>query len=120
MKNALRTFLTAGNLVLALAVATPSFGGGVSDTNLAPLQAHTVNMSYHTAVVYYTILANGDYQVITTIGPNAEVNGLTSQHRVTIQSGQSYELSLDSGVAGTPANAIRFTANGDKLLVASR
>lgn len=120
MKNTIRNTIIAANLAFAMGTASQVFANDTADVDLQPLQAHTVSMQEYTAVVYYTVQDNGDYQIVTTFGPNIDVEGEMSQHRVTVKPGHSYELSMDSGIAGNPANVIRFTADDKALIVASR
>ncbi|MBX2880964.1 MAG: hypothetical protein KTR32_13565, partial [Granulosicoccus sp.] len=89
------------------------------DAQLQPLQAHTVSLENYTAVVYYTVLDNGDFQIVATVGPNAGFDGAMSQHMTTMKPGQSYNWTLDTGIAGQPATAMTFTADFNKLIIAS-
>ena len=44
---------------------------------------------------------NGDYQIVTIIGPNVGVPGNAREHRVTLSAGQSWSLDVDNGEATT-------------------
>ena len=121
MNSIIRKLIAGGCLFLTLAAfAEISTNDGKQITRLEPLQAHTVNLTDHTAVVYYSILDNGDLHVVTTVGPNEGVPGTATQHRRTITTGQAYDLYLDTGVYGKPANVITLSANEEWLFVASR
>lgn len=117
MKNAIRNMLLTANLIFTFLVATPA--AAENGRGMQPLQAHTITMTDYTAVVYYTRNDKNDYQIVTTVGPNIGVNGETVQHRVTIKPGQSYELSMNSGLAGNAINVIQFTACDDGLITAN-
>lgn len=116
MKNFISSIAIAAALVSSSAsVAEVSAKG--SEIKLKPMHAHTIGLTDHTAVVYYVVQENGDYQIITTVGPNVGVAGNASRHRVTMSDGQSWSLGMDNGETAT---AITFSTNGESLFVASR
>jgi hypothetical protein len=101
--------------------ATALTANTMSTTNvdqIKPLEAHITHLEDYTAVVYYTVLPNGDYEVITTTAPNENVAGLSTQHRMTISIDQSYTLVLDQGPASSGVSATTITAMPDVLRIA--
>lgn len=62
---------------------------------VAPLQARTISMGDYTAVVYYTEMTNGNYNVVTTVGPNSGINGSITQHSIELSPGQHYTFKID-------------------------
>jgi len=71
-----------------LVLATSIFAtNAIADNNrrLKPLQAHTISMPNHTAVIYYTVLKNGDIEVVSTLTANAPNIGVTSQQRANFR-----------------------------------
>lgn len=117
MKASIRNIILASTLALALAGAAQAVE--IVPDNLSPLQAHTVKMQEYTAVVYFTVLANGNFQVITTAGPNAGVEGEMIQRVETVKPGETVIYSLHTA-EGKPATEFQFTAGPERLLVASR
>lgn len=113
---AIATTLAISTLAIS-ALAVAQFSSNGDKIALTPLQAHTVSMSDYTAVVYYTILENGHYKVVTTVGPNAGVQGQSNQHQVTLAAGQLWSLDIADG---DTTEQISFSAEGDQLLIASR
>lgn len=118
MNTRIKSLITTA--ALALTLSHSAAVSAASDTRLQPLQAHTVSLENHTAVVYYTKLDNGDFRVNATVGPNLGTVGLISQHKVIVKPGQSYTWSLETEVAKAPAVIIQMTADDNKLVVASR
>jgi len=121
----IRRSLNLNALALAgcLLASTSTIAGEafmLQDVALQPLQAHTINTGAYTAVVYYTVNGENEYDVVTTIAPNVGVSAITTQHRARITQGQSYEVALDSGVYGVEARLFSFTAKTDALVVATR
>lgn len=105
----------------ALAVGTTIAANlPVQDDGLSPLQAHTVNMEDYTAVVYYTQNDNDSFQVITTVGPNIDIDGQITRHQTVVRPGDNYVFSLDNGVAGSAATKIDFSSENGKLIVVSQ
>ncbi len=114
------------SIVKSLAIASAFvFTNAASAENnlfnlLKPLQGHIINMENFTAAVYYTVLSNGKYEVITTIGPNENVVGATTQHVVTMDIGQSYSFSFDQGSTQYAKTTINFKSTVNELRVASK
>ncbi len=85
---------------------------------LVPMQAHTVAMDGYTAVVYYTVLSNGDFQVVTSAGPDAGVEGEMIQRIEIVDPGQTVHYTLHT--AAGKSTQFQFTAGDGALVVASR
>ncbi len=116
----MKKWISSLALSAALVTSTMSYAGIVAndaEIELAPLQAHTVEVADHTAVVYYVTLDNGDYEIVTTIGPNVGVAGRATQHRIVLSAGQSWSLDIDNGQS---TRVISVSAVSDALIVASR
>lgn len=104
--------VTAGSTIAATV--------SISPTDLSPLHAHTVNLEDYTAVVYYTENYNDSFQVITTVGPNVDINGQITRHKAVVRSGDNYVFSLDNGVPGSSATTIDITAEDGQLKVVTK
>lgn len=119
MKTAIKNIVLSAALALTTTTlsAAPQIAE-ISSKTLQPMQAHTISMQDYTTVVYYTVLANGDFQVVTSTGPNAGVDGEMTHNSVTVESGASLVYSLQTA-AGKPSVDIRFAANENRLVVAS-
>jgi len=119
MKAIIRNSIVAANLILAVGLFSPALAEDRVSVELKPMQAHTVTLENYTAVVYYTVMTNGQFQVTTTIGPNVGYEGAMTQQQAVIKPGQSFSMSMNTGVQGEPATAIRFSAESNTLVVAS-
>ncbi|MBX2884625.1 MAG: hypothetical protein KTR32_32020 [Granulosicoccus sp.] len=99
MKTQIRSIAIAFALTLAgtAQAGTQSIDIDAAVQQIAPMQAHTMNLGDYTAVVYYTELANGNFNVITTVGPNVGIAGSITQHQVELSPGQQYSLNVDQG-----------------------
>jgi len=111
-----------GSIALSAVLATSAMSlAGITangaQIELDPMQAHTVDLSDHTAVVYYVAMNNGDYEVVTTVAPNPGVVGNATQHRVVLSPGQSWSLDLDNGES---SRVISVSVDSNSLMVASR
>ncbi|MBX2878929.1 MAG: hypothetical protein KTR32_03300 [Granulosicoccus sp.] len=116
MKAAIRNIALA-TAFFASTLTAAEFATNGDAHSLDPLQAHTIAMADYTAVVYYTLDNQGDYQIVTTVGPNPGVNGQASQHQISLSQGQSWSLDLDSG---SDTGVINFSVQNGALVLASR
>ncbi len=103
----------------SLAIAANTYAVELIPAELQPMQAHTIALEDYTAVVYYTVLDNGDFQVVTSAGPNPGVQGEAMQHIETVKPGTSMIYKLVT-TADTPATEIQFNALKQSLIVAGR
>ena len=94
----------------ATATITASAVLAADAQTLIPLQAQVSHLPGHTAVGYYTVLADGRYEVVTTIAPDAGTAGVATRHRVQLAVGQAFSFELDQGNGVAPGTAISFTA----------
>lgn len=120
MKTAIRNIiLSTSFMVAASAQAAAPHTAEIDSQMLQPMQAHTIALDGYTAVVYYTVLANGDYQIVTSTGPNPGVEGEMTQNSVTVAAGEWLIYSLQTAPGSAPVD-IRFAAMDQALIVASR
>lgn len=118
MKNHARNTAIALGFLFSSSLIADQISNAV-DTNIAPLQAQTVQLQDHTAVIYYVVQNSGAYEVITTIGPNVGIETAGTQHRATLAIGQTYSLQLSQGNNLAPVTGITITAEPDSLRVAT-
>ncbi|MBX2881032.1 MAG: hypothetical protein KTR32_13905 [Granulosicoccus sp.] len=90
------------NAALAIVLFTSAIALGEMAANrtqvpLKELEAHTFELSGQTAVVYFVELDEGNYQVVTTVGPNVGTVGKISQHKVSLSDNESWSLDVRSG-----------------------
>ena len=104
-------------VLAASAMSFAAITANGADIELKPMQAHTVALTDHTAVVYYVMKDNGEYEVVATVAPNTGVDGNATQHRVTLYPGQTWSLDLDNGDS---SRVISVSVASDSLLVATR
>ncbi|MBX2884775.1 MAG: hypothetical protein KTR32_32770, partial [Granulosicoccus sp.] len=90
MLNSIRQMTAAAALTFACAAGAEVQSIDIADVvaQVAPMQAHTINMGDYTAVVFYTEMDNGNYNVVTTIGPNIGTDGSITQHDIEMSPGQ--------------------------------
>lgn len=93
------TFVPAQGVTTFSGAGIPSVDIDATVKKIAPMQAHRVNLGNHTAVIYYTKLEDGDFNVVTTIGPNIGVEGSITQHQLELSPGQQYSINVDQGAA---------------------
>lgn len=98
--------------LIATAVLTLSASSALAADayQLVPLQAHVTHFNEHTSVAYYTVNADGSYEVVTTVSPDAGIAGVSSRQRVRLTVGQTYTLELDQGYGNSSATAISIAA----------
>lgn len=106
----------------AVVLGVTAFGVGTSRAEnviqVEPLQAHVTQLRDYTAVVYYTILNNGDYEIVATYGSNSRPFG-SAQHRLTLPVGQSASFALGQEGTGTaPASTVKVTALPTTITIA--
>lgn len=116
MKSAIRNIALASAL-LATSLSAAEFSTNGDTDSLAPLDGYTLVMENYTAVIYYTVDGNGDYEIVTTVGPNLGVKGHDMQYRNSLSQGQSWSVDLDSGSDG---GTIKISVQNDTLILASR
>jgi hypothetical protein len=110
------------NIALATALLSSAiaYGEMAAESNQAPLnemQAHTIDLSGHTAVVYFVELDEGSYQVVTTVGPDLGTDGEISQHRVVLSDNESWSLDV---LGGDSKKTINYEMTVSGLTVYSR
>ncbi len=120
MKTSIRNIILAATLALAGTAQVGTVQAAeIIPNELKPLQAHTVALGDYTAVVFFTVLANGKFQVITSAGPNEGIEGEMIQQVELVKPGETVIYSLTTA-EGKPATEFHFTAGQDRLIVASR
>lgn len=119
MLNSIRQITAAAAIAIATTAAADMQTIDMTHVveQVAPLQAHTINMGDYTAVVYYTEMSNGNYDVVTTIGPNTDTTGAITQHRIELTPGQRYTLNVDRGFEEDVA--FNLDAESDNLTISS-
>ena len=110
MNVKIRNFALSALLLSATALEANTVTLPADGTQIGPLQAHTAQLAEYTAVVYYTVLANGDYEVVTTYGPNEGVSGVATRNRVILSLDQSYSFNVDQGLDAGVVPATTITA----------
>ncbi|MFK7992995.1 MAG: hypothetical protein AB8B87_02590 [Granulosicoccus sp.] len=71
-------------------------------------------------MIFYTKLDNDQYEVVSTEGSNPGLPQLMTQHRITLDEGQSYTFEMDQGLANEPTDSITITATAEVIEVAHR
>ncbi|MFK7997216.1 MAG: hypothetical protein AB8B87_24005 [Granulosicoccus sp.] len=105
---------------MIIALAGSSLVNADMKSSVAELEAYTVASKNHTAVIFYTKLDNNQFEVVTTVGSNPGIPQLMTQHRITLDEGQSYTFQMDQGVANDATDSITITANTEVIEVAHR
>ncbi|MBX2885709.1 MAG: hypothetical protein KTR32_37480 [Granulosicoccus sp.] len=118
MNHIIRRTLIAAGIALVMGPTISGIASSDETVQLQPLQAHTIDLDDRTAVIYYVVNHDGSFEIVTTVGPDVETDGIISQSHTTILPGQSFSWSLDTGVPGTAVNALEISAAFDKLIVA--
>ena len=104
--------------IAMLAAAVFSMGIAHSDELSSPMNATAIPLGDHTAVVYYT--EQGDeYEVVTTIGPNYDVEGSIVRHVTRVQAGESFDIEIARNGTYSDPRTITISRNGDALMVAT-
>lgn len=111
--NLLKTALLSLTLISATISADTT-------VRLQPLQAHTVSLPEHTAVIYYIALSNGNFEVVSTVAPNIGVNSVASQQRTQLSPGQTFSMSFDNDQPGDSIQTFEITAVSGMLQIARR
>lgn len=119
MLNFIRQITATAALTLACSAGAEMQSIDITDIveQVAPMQAYTVDAGDYTAVVFHTELGNGQYNVVTTIGPNIGTDGSITQHSIEMSPGQQYTLRVDS--ASEKDVAFSFNAESDSLNISS-
>lgn len=101
MTNPIHKIITAFALSTTLCAATEVSADmqSIDISNVveqaAPMEAKTLNLGDYTAVVYYTKMTNGNFMVVTTVGPNIDVDGAITQHQIELAPGQRYTMNIE-------------------------
>jgi len=100
----------------ALAIALPSIAGA---TELQPMQGGSFMLGDHAISIYYTA-DDQDYQVVTTIAPNAETTGAPMRFVGMMKPGQTETISVGSFGTSNAPERLELVHTGESLSVVQK
>ena len=100
----------------ALAIALPSIANA---TELQPMQGGSFTLGDHAVSIYYTV-DDQDYQVVTTIAPNAEIVGVPVRFVGMMKPGQIETVSVGSYGTSNAQDQLELVHTGESLSVVKK
>ncbi len=107
----MKAIIAASSLTLALLLPTMS-----SASELKPMQGGTFELGDQNASIYF-IERGENYQVVTTIAPDAEMAGAPIRFVSLLQPGQIETISVGSYEQAAASTTLELVHDGDVLLV---